>query len=240
MRVVLLLAAVAMTAHAQPADGPFVVGRFDAAVVDSVALDYLVALPDGYADDDTTRWPLVLFLHGSGERGADLARLRVHGPTRRVAEGARVPFVLVAPQAPEGSWWDAQQLGALLDRIEQTYRIDADRISVTGLSMGGYGTWALAEAFPTRFAAIAPVCGGGTPSRIAAAAEAGLPMWVFHGALDDVVPVQRSIEMVQRVQRHGGDVRLTLYPDAGHDSWTETYANPELYDWLMAQRRPAR
>ena len=127
-----------------------------------MSLNFLVALPDGY-DDGGRAWPLVLFLHGAGERGDDLSRVMVHGPTRRVAEGHRFPFVLVAPQAPEGAWWDAAALGALLDEVERTYRIDPDRVMVTGLSMGGFGAWALAETFPDRFAAVAPVCGGGTP-----------------------------------------------------------------------------
>ena len=199
-----------------------------------VGLKYLVALPDGYDDGDDA-WPLLLFLHGAGERGDDLGRVAIHGPTRRVVEGERFPFVLVAPQAPEGTWWDARELGALLDEVERAYRVDPDRVMVTGLSMGGFGAWSLAETFPDRFAAVAPVCGGGTPGRICAASD--VPVWAFHGALDPVVPVERSLEMVRRLEQCGGNVRLTLYPDAGHDSWTETYANPALYDWLLAQRR---
>lgn len=237
-RSVLLLAfLVPASAMAQPGS-PLAASSFQTTQTDTLGYRFLVALPDGYGAGDEV-WPLVLFLHGAGERGGDLAAVAVHGPARHVREGERFPFVLVAPQAPAGAWWDPQALGALLDHAEQTYRIDPDRVYVTGLSMGGYGTWALAEAFPDRFAAIAPVCGGGTPSRICPAAEAGLPVWAFHGALDDVVPLQRSLEMVQRYQRCGGVARLTVYPDAGHDSWTATYANPELYAWLLAQRRPA-
>ena len=235
-----LVALMAVPAAAQPTPDaphdPMAAASFRGVVEQPVALDYLVALPDGYADG-AEAWPLVLFLHGSGERGADLTKVKVHGPPRRLAEGERFPFLLVAPQAPEGGWWDAKALGALLDEVERTYRVDPDRVYVTGLSMGGYGTWALAEAFPGRFAAIAPVCGGGTPSRICPAVEAGTKVWAFHGVLDDVVPVQRSLEMAERARRCGGDVRLTLYPEAGHDSWTETYADPALYSWLLAQRR---
>ncbi len=238
MRSVLVLSLlVAMSAQAQPAgEAPFTARQLHTTVTDSVALEYLVVLPEGYADGEAA-WPLVLFLHGSGERGDDLERIKVHGPLRHVAEGVRYPFILVAPQAPEGTWWEPRALGALLDDVERAYRVDPDRVLVTGLSMGGYATWALAETYPTRFAAIAPVCGGGTPSRICTAAEAGLPVWAFHGALDDVVPLQRSLEMVQRYERCGGDARLTVYPAAGHDSWTETYADPALYAWLLAQRR---
>lgn len=228
----LLLAATTVSAQSDP----FVPRVLRAFVADSVRLDYLLVLPDGYDAAPERAWPLVLFLHGSGERGQDLDRVKAHGPPRRVAEGARFPFILVAPQAPDGTWWDAGALGTLLDEVEAAHRVDPDRVSVTGLSMGGFGAWALAETFPRRFAAVAPVCGGGTPGRICAAATT--PVWAFHGALDDVVSVQRSMEMVQRLERCGGDVRLTLYPDAGHDSWTATYADPALYEWILAQRRP--
>lgn len=233
-----LFALMAVPAFAQtpsPPD-PMTEASFRGVVQQTVALDYLVALPDGYESSEEA-WPLVLFLHGSGERGTDLQKVKVHGPTRQIVEGQRFPFILVAPQSPEGVWWNVPALGALLDEVEQTHRVDPDRIYVTGLSMGGYATWGLAEAYPDRFAAIAPVCGGGTPSLICPAAESGTKMWAFHGALDDVVPLERSLEMAERVRRCGGDVRLTVYPDAGHDSWTETYANPELYTWMLAQRR---
>lgn len=191
-----------------------------------VALRYLLALPDGYADSGAS-WPLVLFLHGAGERGDNLSRVAIHGPARLVREGQRFPFVLVAPQAPEGTWWDAQALGALLDDLGARYRIDPDRVYVTGLSMGGFGTWSLLETFPGRFAAAVPVCGGGTPGRICAAKS--VPVWAFHGAQDTVVPLQRSQEMVRRLETCDGDIRFTVYPEAGHDSWTETYADPDVY-----------
>jgi predicted peptidase len=115
------------------------------------------------------------------------------------------------------------------------YRIDKDRVYLTGLSMGGYGTWALAAAHPEKFAAIAPICGGGNPAE--AAKLARLPIWVFHGAKDPTVPIERSKEMVEAIKAAGGDAKFTIYPEAGHDSWTETYNNPELYQWLLAQKR---
>lgn len=236
MRLPFLLVLLAATpAIAQTADGAFSTHRLRATVTDTVALGYLVALPDGYADDDRQSWPLMLFLHGAGERGDSLALVAVHGPPKLVAQGERFPFILVAPQAPAGGWWDARELGALLDEVAQSYRVDPDRVMVTGLSMGGYGAWSLAETFPDRFSAVAPVCGGGTPVRICAAAD--VPIWAFHGALDNVVPVERSIDMVRSLRQCNGDVRLTIYPDAGHDSWTETYADPAFYDWMLAQRR---
>lgn len=244
MRLLLLLFAAAMAAlptRAQsPASGPLgaqTEATFTGTVAQPVTYRYLLALPEGYDDAPERRWPLVLFLHGSGERGDDLALVAVHGPPRLVREGHRFPFILVSPQTPDGSWWEPRPLAALLDEIERTYRVDPDRVVVTGLSMGGYGAWALAELFPTRFAAIAPVCGGGTPNRICAAVEAGTAIWAFHGARDAVVLPQRSAEMVDRANRCGADARLTIYPDAGHDSWTATYADPALYEWILAQRR---
>jgi predicted peptidase len=194
---------------------------------------YLRYLPAGY--DASRRWPLVLFLHGAGERGDNPRAVQVYGPPMQVAEGADLPFILVAPQCPPGQRWSAPSLAALLDQVERETAVDADRIAVTGVSMGGSGTWALATAQAQRFAAIAPVCGSGDPSTVAAIAH--VPAWVFHGARDDVVPLRRSEEMVEALRRAGGSVRFTVYPEAGHDSWTLAYAEPELYPWLLEQRR---
>jgi predicted peptidase len=199
-----------------------------------VSLPYLLYLPEGYGQS-TKRWPLVLFLHGSGERGTDLMLVKRHGPPKRIEEGASFPFVLASPQCPAGRWWSVDHLDALLRHLCATLEIDTDRVSVTGLSMGGFGTWALALEFPDRFAAIAPVCGGGTAYR--ANLLRNLPVWAFHGAKDPVIALSYSVEMVDAINRSGGNARLTVYPEAGHDSYTETYAREDLYAWLLAQRR---
>ena len=201
----------------------------------SVSLPYLLYLPEGYAET-TERWPLVLFLHGSGERGTDLGLVKRHGPPKRVEEGAAFPFVLVSPQCPLGRWWSVDHLDALLQHLTATLKIDTDQVYVTGLSMGGFGTWALALEYPNRFAAIAPICGGGIPYR--ANLLQHLPIWAFHGAKDPVISLEYSVAMVEAVNQAGGNARLTVYPDAGHDSYTETYAGEELYAWLLSQRRP--
>lgn len=196
---------------------------------------YLLALPTGYATDRTKRWPLLLFLHGAGERGENLDLVKSHGPIKLAEQGQEFPFLIVAPQCPTGEWWRAEILAALLDAIEDRYRVDKTRIYVTGLSMGGYGTWTLALTYPHRFAAIAPICGGGhwwTTPRIK-----HLPAWVFHGTKDNVVPLKRSQEMVDALRQAGGNVKFTRYPGIGHDSWTATYANPKLYEWLLSHRR---
>jgi predicted peptidase len=195
----------------------------------------LLYLPPGHGAEPDRRWPLVLSLHGAGERGSDLELVKVHGIPRRIVEGRDFPFIVIAPQCPALARWQPDQLLALLDEIDATHAVDPDRVYVTGISMGGFGTWALAIAAPDRFAAIVPICGGGNPDQVCRIAH--VPVWAFHGALDDVVPRQYSDEMVEALRACGGNVRYTVYPHAGHDSWTETYENPELYAWLLAQVR---
>jgi predicted peptidase len=199
---------------------------------------YLLYVPPGYAKARKP-WPLVLFLHGLGESGQDLEKVKVHGPPKLVAAGNDFPFLCASPQCPKGKWWNSPDrlagLVALLDHLQKTLRVDPDRVYVTGLSMGGFGTWALATKEPKRFAAIAPICGGGDPEK--AGRIAHLPAWVFHGGKDKVVPPHRSEAMVEAMKKAGGDPKLTIYPDAGHDSWTRTYDNPDFWKWLLGQKR---
>jgi pimeloyl-ACP methyl ester carboxylesterase len=196
-------------------------------------LDYLVYLPDGYYRS-SRRWPLILALHGRGEAGEDIGRLRGQGLSRRVEEKGGLPFVIVAPQC--GDWaWNPAALDRLLDEVLKRYRIDADRVYLVGNSMGGNGTWAWAAHSPDRFAAIAPICGRGEPAW--ARRLKGIPTWAFHGADDRIVPPEQSERMIEALKEAGGDARLTLYPGVGHDSWTPTYANPRFYEWLLQHRR---
>jgi len=182
--------------------------------------------------------PLMLFLHGAGERGEDLDKVKQWGPPRFLPERPDFPFIVISPQCPKGQWWDLVVLTALIDQIERTYAIDSDRIVVTGLSMGGYGSWGLAAASPGRFAAIAPVCGGGDPET--ADSLVGIPVWNFHGSADNVVPEQRSLEMVAAIVAAGGErVKHTSYAGVGHDSWKRAYSGDRLWYWLLAQRRGA-
>lgn len=203
-----------------------------------VSLGYLLYLPEEY--DPQRAWPLLLYLHGSGERGADLEQVKRHGPPKLIAEGQKFPFIVVSPQCAQFEGWMTKLhvLGMLLDEIESSYAIDVDRIYVTGNSMGGYGTWGLAIAYPQRFAAIAPICGGGDPSAICALKD--VPAWTFHGANDTVIPVEHSEQMVERLKACGGNVQFTIYPDVDHDAWTRTYANPQLYTWLLKQSKGER
>lgn len=216
---------------AEPAPGAQEPAHLQRSIV--VELDYLIYLPEGYEEQES--WPLLLFLHGSGERGDDLERVKVHGPPKLIAAGQSFPMIVVSPQCPEGRRWQPVELSALLDEIEEQHRVDADRIYVTGLSMGGFGTWALAAYEAQRFAAIAPICGGG--ETYWARDMEGLPVWAFHGDQDEGVPVERTLQMIEALRARGGDPQMTIYPGVEHDSWTQTYENPELYEWLLRQRR---
>ncbi|MCP4257791.1 MAG: prolyl oligopeptidase family serine peptidase [Planctomycetes bacterium] len=205
---------------------------FEKKITKTVSCNYLLYLPEDYSKK-RQRWPLMIFLHGAGERGSDLKKVKVHGPPKIVENRKDFPFILVSPQCPKDDWWTEKVdvLINLVDDISARYKVDKKRIYLTGLSMGGYGTWALASAYPERFAAIAPICGGG--SRIMSLRLKDIPIWVFHGAKDKVVPIDESEQMVNAIRNRGGDVKFTIYPDAGHDSWTESYDNQELYDWFL-------
>lgn len=196
-----------------------------------VKLNYLIYLPKDYEQKE--KHPLMLFLHGAGERGDNLDLVKVHGPAKLVEQGKDFPFIIVSPQCPVNKRWEPADLIALLDFIISNYKVDENRIYVTGLSMGGNGTWKLAAEIPDRLAAIIPICGWGDP--FAAMMMGKLPVWVFHGAKDVVVPISSSEEMVETIKRAGGNVKFTVYPEANHDSWTETYNNPEIYEWLLSQ-----
>jgi predicted peptidase len=231
----LVLAGFAAGAEAE--DGKQEAKSFEKEVTTTVKLNYLLYLPEGY-EGSTEKYPLVLFLHGAGESGNDLEKVKVHGPPKRVAGGTQFPFVLVSPQAPEFGW-KPEVLAALLDEVVATNRIDEDRVYVTGMSMGGAGTFALVAHQPERFAAAAPVCGfvrGGDAAKVAEKSK-GVPFWIFHGAKDRVVPVAASRDMKEALGKAGAEVKYTEYPEADHDSWTETYENPEFYEWLLAQKR---
>jgi predicted peptidase len=194
---------------------------------------YLLYLPADY--DASRRWPLILFLHGSGERGDDVSRVARHGPPKLLAAGDDLPCIVVSPQADSERTWSTWQLDALLEEVAERYAIDDARIYLTGLSLGGYGAWDLAMEFPRRFAALVPVSAQGNPSGVAALRH--LPVWAFHGALDDVVPMAGARRMVDDLREAGGDVRFTVYPELGHDAWTRAYEEPALYEWMLAQRR---
>lgn len=231
-------------------------GRFEArefADDDGTKLLYRLLKPKDY--DPQTKYPLVLFMHGAGERGDDNVRQLVHGMNDFASDPimAKYPCFVVAPQCPkEQKWADVDWSApahdlpprpanplrlamAAIAALEKEFSVDPARIYVTGLSMGGYGTWDALARYPGRFAAAAPICGGGDPAH--AKAMAGTPIWAFHGGKDGVVNPQRSRAMIEAIKAVGGTPKYTEYPDAGHDSWSATYKNPEFFAWLFAQRR---
>jgi predicted peptidase len=203
-------------------------------ITKNIRCNYLLFLPASY-HQSKKKWPLILFLHGSGERGDDLNLVKKHGLAKIVDQDPDFPFIVVSPQCPKDQWWSTESLATLLDSLERKYRIDKRRICVTGLSLGGYATWQLAIEYPKRFAAIAPICGGSNPHL--AGKIKHLPVWVFHGAKDEAVPIEESRKMVSALRKVGAHVKLTVYPKAGHDSWTQTYENKRLYDWFLSQRQ---
>jgi predicted peptidase len=218
--------------------------HFEKTITQQVALNYLLFLPEGYEAGGAKKWPLMLFLHGAGERGTNVARVAVHGPPKVVKTKKDFPFILVSPQCPEGRAWRDDELLALLDDVTAKHNVDASRVYLTGLSMGGYGSWSLGTKYPERFAAVAPICGGGEQiavllaNREKKASLKSMGVWAFHGAKDPVVPLEESQRMTNALMRAGcKDVKLTVYPEAGHDSWTQAYNEPEIWNWFLAHRR---
>jgi hypothetical protein len=176
-----------------------------------------------------------MFLHGSGERGDDIEKVKTHGPPKLVAGGKKFPFIVVSPQARQGSGWSNTDLYALLKDCKQKYRVDADRVYLTGLSMGGFGTWSLALEHPEEFAAIVPICGGGDTANIWKLRNTAV--WCFHGAKDKNVPLDLDQKMISALRVYNPSAKFTIYPEAEHDSWTVTYNNDSLYQWLLSQKR---
>ncbi len=259
-----LLACAALGCSARAAESQ-TVQSFERTITKKIGYEYLLALPTGYDAGAEKRWPLLLFLHGAGERGADVWLVAKHGPpkllrgetpaspeenpearTRRAAatQALATNFIVVSPQCPTGTWWDDEAVLALLDEITAKHQVDSRRVYLTGLSLGGFGTWSVGMKNPGRFAAIAPICGGGEPSTVRRMARrrtadlTSLGVWVFHGAKDPTVLLAESESMVDALQKAAvTDLKFTVYPEAKHDSWTETYANPDLYTWLLAHQR---
>ncbi len=251
IRIVSVLTGLTTVSYAWAAPGadttssqPQTVKQFQFRKVESATLKYLLFLPKGYETSSDKRWPLMLFLHGAGERGNDIWKVTTHGPPKNVAHNPDFPFILISPQCPDGEIWSSDILLGLLDEVSSHLRVDTNRVYLTGLSMGGYGTWDLGLSHPERFAAIVPICGGGELINVLLAegprgqALKSLGVWAFHGGKDPTVPLEESQRMVAMLKKKGvQDAKLTVYPEAGHDSWTETYNNPEVYQWLLSHER---
>lgn len=197
---------------------------------------YVKNLPADF--DENKKYPLVFFLHGAGERGDDLELACRHGFMKQVREeGREFPFIYIAPQCPTGKYWGCynESLLAFLDYICETLPVDRERIYLTGLSMGGTGTFMLAMADPDRFAAVAPICGSG----ICWYGEQfrDLPVMMYHGDCDDVVPISESVTMLRAIHKRGGTAELRILNGVGHNAWDAAYAGDELINWFMSHKR---
>ena len=206
---------------------------------DDAEVDYLLYLPPEFDAENDKTFPLIFFLHGRGESNGPLSLVAKWGPPKFAARGDELPYVIVSPQCPaEDSWTsEAQQkrLVGLLNNVVANYNIDESRIYLTGLSMGGYGSWRLAADHPQRFAAVVPVCGGGDPDDAEKLKD--IPIWVFHGDQDRAVPFENSVEMVEAIKKAGGDsIRFTSLEHFGHNSWSAAYGAPELFQWMEQQQ----
>ncbi|MBO0698496.1 MAG: prolyl oligopeptidase family serine peptidase [Zavarzinella sp.] len=207
------------------------------------------------AVEDGKRYPLVIFLHGAGERGTDNEKQLIHGVPQFATKANRekYPCFLIAPQCPEGKRWvevdwsadrhtqpkEPGEVGrltlGLIEKAVHDLPIDPKRVYITGLSMGGYGTWDLLARRPDLFAAAVPVCGGADEATAPKIKD--IPVWAFHGAKDAAVKPARSRNMIAALEKAGGTPKYTEYPDVGHDSWNPAYADPKLYEWLFAQKK---
>ena len=197
---------------------------------------YYLYCPQNYNEE---KLPLIVFLHGAGERGngtAELEKVKVHGLPKYLNEGKEYPAIILAPQCPQGVVWSNLifSIKELIDNIIESYNVDTDRVSITGISMGGFGTWEMGISYPELFSAIAPVCGGGMSWRCENLKNT--PVWAFHGDVDDVVPLKNSVEMVDAVNKVGGNARLTIFHNVGHNSWEEAYTTTNVVEWLISKK----
>lgn len=196
-------------------------------------MQYVIRRPRGF--DPAKRYPCILFLHGSGTRGTDLGLLLGNPFFTALDRMEGFPFVVIAPQCHEYTWLDLfEQLSRLAKFARELPYVDADRFYCLGTSMGGYGTWLLAESHPELFAAIVPICGGGVCW--SASQLKNVPVWAFHCKGDPVVMLSESEHMVEWTNRFGGSARLTVYPEDSHNAWDATYSNPEVFAWLLTHK----
>ena len=205
---------------------------------DGTEVGYLLYLPKDYDTTGEKKVPVMLFLHGRGESNGPLSLVAKWGPPQLVEAGQDMPFLIVSPQCPKEDWWSSEvqlnRLTELMDEITSNYVVNEKKVYLTGLSMGGFGSWALSAMHPKKFAAVVPICGGGK-------VEFGekikdIPIWAWHGDQDGAVPFEKSVEMVDAIKKAGGDlVKFTTLEGIGHNCWSAAYATPQLYQWMLQQ-----
>jgi predicted peptidase len=207
--------------------GPGQIG-FDSFEAKTLASEFVIQLPPRYRNGQL--WPLVVFLHGSAERGNDSNVLRNENLFRQ-----KFPAIVAAPQCLPTFSWEPNAVADLIQYVALRYHVDRNRIYLVGHSMGGYGTWDTAAAHPDLFAAIVPISGGGDPNNVKPLA--GIPAWAFHGKKDKTVPVAESERMIEAIREAGGEPKLTVIPNAGHGICQAVCDRANLWEWLFQQRR---
>jgi predicted peptidase len=208
-------------------------GKMKVEIVEKHEFGYALHIPANTKE----KKPLIIFLHGSGEKGTDIEKVKIHGPFKYLKTHEIDGYVL-APQCPDNEYWESEALYRLILKIQKENNIDSNRIYLTGLSMGAWGAWNLAFAYPETFAALVPIAGFvDRVPMIEDCKTAAIPIRVFHGLLDDVVNVDYSIAIYKKLKACNADVELTIFDDAGHDSWSRVYDNQEIYDWMFKQTK---
>lgn len=197
-------------------------------------LKYIIKYPNNF--NESKEYPVILFLHGAGSRGSQMQGLLDNPFFKKVGEFEEFPFLIVAPLCSENTWYDHwQNLESLVRTLHNISYVDSERVYMMGASMGGYATWQLAMSMPDYFAAIVPICGGGMYWN--AGRLVNIPIWAFHGEQDTTVFLEESAKMVDAVNRRGGNAKFTVYPHNGHDAWSDTYSNWEVYEWMLRHRK---
>ncbi|MBQ8840839.1 MAG: dienelactone hydrolase family protein [Clostridia bacterium] len=201
----------------------------------SASLGYIITCPDNINDGE--RLPLIVFLHGAGERGNDVNQVKVYCVPKLFTnnqEHQGIRAITLSPQCPQNTTWIdyKKELIALIEMVKSTYPVDEECVSLTGISMGGFGTWEMAMTYPYMFHKIAPLCGGGMNWRAWALT---MPVRVFHGKRDDVVPISQSEAMVNSIKVQGGRVEFTVYDDLSHNCWDRAYEETDLIKWLVTK-----
>jgi predicted peptidase len=195
--------------------------------------NHLLYVPKNY--EVQKKWPAIVYLHGVEGKGEYLEILKTHGLPSLLDEQEDFPFIVISPQCPQEQEWSFDRLGKLLDDTAREFKIDEDRVYLTGVGTGATTAWRFAMDQPWRFAALAPVCGSGNPHEVCNLRD--VPVWIFHGARDRIHPVSDAQSLVLALKLCGGKVSFTIYPEADHDSWAAAYGDPQLYAWFLEQDR---
>lgn len=210
---------------------------YKANIIPNLTMNYIIGVPEDWTPEESL--PMIVFLHGAGERGTDVSMIRIYGVPKLLEKGLSVRAVMLAPQLPSEDFvWNGvvDDLMQLIHETAEKYSVDKNRISLTGVSMGGYGTWETGMKYPSEFSALGPICGGGMSWRAAAIKD--IPIRAYHGDADDVVPMENTLMMVDSVRRCGNNqVDCVILRGVGHDSWTFAYEHTDLVEWLISQER---